>query len=35
MKYISGENRTYYPYDYHDLKLLYCLVKKLNWNNLS
>ena len=24
---------TYYPYDCHDLKMLYCLVGKVNWNN--
>ena len=33
MKDIFGEKCTYYPYDCHDLKMLYCLVGKVNWNN--
>ena len=33
MQDIFGENCTYYPYDCHDLKMLYCLVGKVNWNN--
>ena len=33
MKDIFGENCTYYPYDCHDLKMLYCLLGKVNWNN--
>ena len=33
MKDIFGENCTWYPYDCHDLKMLYCLLGKVNWNN--
>ena len=28
-----GDNYTYYTYDSHDLKMLYCLLGKVNWNN--
>ena len=30
---IFGENVDYWPYDCHDLKMTYCLVGKVNWNN--
>ena len=30
---IFGENCTHWPYDCHDLKMTYCLLGKVNWNN--
>mgnify|MGYP005725946229 CR=1 FL=1 len=33
MKDIFRDHCTYYPYNCHDLKILYYLVGNVNWNN--